>query len=81
MANREWQPIETAPKDESVLVVVWFDGHPEIQIATFNAFREGDERGAGDWQKDADYWPPEAGSYAPTHWMQLPDISVLRGAR
>ena len=65
----EWQPIETAPQNESVLIVVG----GEVDIATFHTFAKGDDKGDGKvgwWASDYDY---QSSEIQPTHWMPLPD--------
>ena len=60
----EWQPIETAPKDGTV-VLLWVDNYPEF--GSYSApFFEGDE---GYWQERSECVPltdPE-----PTHWARI----------
>ncbi len=55
----DWQPIETAPKDGSNLLVVSANGRA-MRIARFN--------GMYGWQVTPGQW-----SITPTHWMQLPE--------
>lgn len=58
--SAEWQPIETAPKDELVLVAVEFD-------------RPGDWRmKVGSLSADHGTWHVYGASWTPTHWMPLP---------
>lgn len=64
LAEREWQPIETAPKDH-LPILTW-----SIDTGRIVSFRD------VTWQ----WWPcpaltPLKG--VPTHWMQLPDIPPL----
>lgn len=74
----EWQPIETAPKD-GTWVLLYFDGwdRPDVyegqptiyagQWSTENHWRE-----SGDWYVDwHDLTQYHIGP--PTHWMPLPD--------
>ena len=63
MAMGEWQPIETAPKDGTRVLVVergtvsiadWFDGNG--------------------WEPGACWWATDSGSLRDvTHWMPLPE--------
>lgn len=61
----EWQPIETAPKDGTRILVwpYWSDGTPEVVK----------------WVKMRrvpDRWEVHGGTFLnsqPTHWMPLPD--------
>jgi hypothetical protein len=79
-----WQPIETAPKDGSRIVVLWPDGWADFAVWKTNSRivlgRELNEQGAvglsdsyfGDPNENDDYdlAKPEN---APTHWMPLPE--------
>lgn len=68
-APNEWQPIETAPKDDGVPVLLW--------LPTVNRGSSGIEcaqRWCGEWWTNGG---PNAGSEIPecneaTHWMELP---------
>lgn len=57
----EWQPIETAPKDRSVLLAAWVASGPYYV------------REVGWWEEaDGGFWSfPSEG--VPTHWMPLPE--------
>ncbi len=57
---REWQPIETAPKDKRVLL---FDG----DWVSAGAYTDYDNFG---WVMDSDEGPHSGPG--PTHWMPLP---------
>lgn len=63
----EWQPIETAPKDERRVVLFnpHESGHWQFQIGAF--WEE-----LGGWQYDG-ATPSYSNAYQPTHWMPLPD--------
>jgi hypothetical protein len=77
-----WQPIDTAPNDENVLVFVPPDddeGSGIMGVARFHRYARGD---GGWWQWDSEYWPVDI---SPTHWMPLPEPpqavdAVARGA-
>jgi hypothetical protein len=62
---REWQPIETAPKDFTSVLVTGDQGF--VCEATYNADYDG-------WWA-ANTHPTDAydGQVYPTHWMPLPD--------
>ena len=61
-----WQPIETAPKDGTLIVAVvncyhTLEKHTEqFAVVFFND---------GNWVSEH----PLSGGYDPTHWMTLPD--------
>lgn len=60
----EWQTIDSAPKDGTVVMVyshAWRD--PVPAIAKWNDYGEWEDFGGG-----ATIWP------APTHWMPLPPL-------
>lgn len=86
LAN-QWQPIETAPRDgtrilvyvpdsENVLSVYW---DAEFTFRYDEAKASVDEKYAGEhdgaWTDDAveSFAYEEKASYSPTHWMPLPD--------
>ena len=60
----EWQPIETAPKDGTV-ILTWTDGLGDgaYMPMAYNA--------AGGW---SEYWGNS--DLLPTHWMPLPPAPV-----
>jgi hypothetical protein len=66
----EWQPIETAPKDGTSLLL-WWPAHQQLAA---------DPRVIGYWKPSYHCW--QAGNYfcprdiAPTHWMPLPPPPV-----
>lgn len=62
----QWQPIETAPRDDSRILVVWYG---LVEIATWNTAQQ-------NWQE----WPDgdfDNGGEV-TLWMPLPDPSELQ---
>lgn len=56
----EWQPIETAPKDDDTEILTWCEG--KIAVAT-RAY-------------DDLWWVLGLPAYKPTHWMPLPKPPV-----
>ena len=59
----EWQPIETAPKDDTIILVVWLN---RVQMAWWNeSFHQWQEYPDGDFAIDDDEL---------THWMKLPEL-------
>lgn len=61
----EWQPIETAPKDETVLLF-WPASYVGAYV-TGRRYRDG-----GPWKTNIDGLIETAGGRGPTHWMPLP---------
>jgi len=61
----QWQPIETAPKDGTQILVTWADtwdtGGPHIELCEY-----GGERWMYTYDGDCPSEPP-------THWMQRPN--------
>ena len=75
----EWQPIETAPKDATKVLIVNADG--EMDVAGY--VEQWDERTEfvrkakdGDVYRtvrdECGYWDTDK-AYCPTHWMPLPE--------
>lgn len=72
----KWEPIETAPKD-GTWVLLWFP-HRNLAIGgCWDWAGEGDwEMGIQDWQEwrtDDDVVIQEEPGLEPTHWMPLPE--------
>lgn len=61
MNTDQWQPIETAPKDKSDVLL--YDGD-EITIGYHSTF--------GGWMDKTD--PEDRWDFRPTHWMPLPSL-------
>lgn len=57
----EWQPIETAPKGERVLVYFPRTGRKEAMII------------AASNPTGSQWWAKHIGNLFPTHWMPLPE--------
>lgn len=70
LALLEWQPIETAPKDGTPILLYW-PGH-RGHIAT-NCFVARWNVLAEDWLSSGQPVWRGAGIYEPTHWMPLPE--------
>jgi len=69
-----WQPIESAPKDEDVLIYMPDDGETEIAIG--HCFGDDDcWYPADEAICDGGPWP-----FQPTHWMPLPPPPSPRDA-
>lgn len=71
LAAQQWQPIETAPKDGTA-ILVYDEG---AALVTWEVYRRHQEEHA-DWCL-MDSWQDEQGGYStvnhPTHWMPLPE--------
>ena len=78
-ARRDWQPIETAPKDGTCILIAggiydwdssWGETLPfsGVTIASWNDIRTGKP-----WQGENCGGHDEYYRYAPTHWMPLPE--------
>jgi hypothetical protein len=58
LKEREWQPIETAPKDKgAILGFMWIGDGAVTRVLH--------------WDED-DGWHSDGHDYRPTHWMPLP---------
>ena len=69
-----WQPIETAPKDGSRVLVYdhgWCGGGPRIAVSQWIPYRHRD--GRGEWRTTGGF----AGVTDATHWMPLPEPPSL----
>ena len=78
-----WQPIETAPRDDTEILVMYM--HIETQIVHVGFWLEGDEceSPAGWWTYTHSEVSRELldGWRAPTHWMPLPPPPASQGAQ
>lgn len=68
-----WQPIETAPKDEFILLAAEFDGPGDWRIKTGEYRTQPDEYGR--------HWHPLGASWTPTRWMTLPPPPGAQGVQ
>ena len=67
-----WQPIETAPKDDSYLLVS--NGHG-VWVARFKSVYQSGWKPPSPWQSmmlNHDHIPSAKRNGSPTHWMPLP---------
>src|SRR6266550_5689571 len=55
----DWQPIETAPRDGTMILI----GRWDRGLATIYSDH---------WAEDPGCWCDSSGSFLPTHWMPLP---------
>lgn len=70
----DWQPIDTAPKDGTLVLVYdksWCGGGPRISATSWVAYRH-KEDGALEWRVKGGF----SGVSEPTHWMP-----ILKGPR
>jgi hypothetical protein len=64
MSEVKWQPIETAPRDGTVVFLYW----PTLSITAYPAVGVNHDDGYGwEWLQWRDY-----GEVIPTHWMPIP---------
>lgn len=61
----KWQPIETAPKDGTIILVA----DKGVYVARIAQWDKGMLRSGGGW---LDAWNSD--NVEPTHWMPLPDV-------
>lgn len=70
----EWQPIETAPRDGTEILIliplVWKNNEPVIGNYIFTSNSVGFV-----WQNRNGYWVHE---HSPTHWMPMPSLPTVK---
>lgn len=69
----EWQPIETAAKDGSVILLANYGG---VWVGYFCAVYQSGFRPANPWHSimlNHDHIAVQHNSHQPTHWMSLPE--------
>jgi hypothetical protein len=87
-SNMEWQPIETAPKDGTVLILGIIS--PAVNLVRDGYWSDGEEweHSGFDSQDECRGWwaytsscgaEKLTGLYAPTYWMFLPEPPEDRG--
>jgi hypothetical protein len=64
-----WQPIETAPKDEDYLLLL-FNGRTTVGGWTPKRTLSS---GRHTWERPAGWWTQDDSGHSPTHWMPLPE--------
>ena len=64
----EWQPIETAPKDGTRVLIAWNNGCDKGVVSAYWEPGYFGNIGWTEFQLRSDYWGPDT----PTHWMPLP---------
>lgn len=65
--ENEWQPISTAPKDGTVVIVWWWN-----KVITAWCAGAGLSRDGGDWWRSHAMEVVSTDYPRPTHWMPLP---------
>ncbi len=71
----DWQPIETAPKDEDRLVLLWFPEEQVQSVAYYSAYYAEGGYGCVDgfpWVQPCSGERLNIYYGTPTHWMPLP---------
>ena len=61
----EWEPIETAPKDGTAILVCGRYPHYRKELAIIRIQW---------WDTQTDKWANVSDPIIPTHWMPLPDL-------
>lgn len=74
MAEREWQDIETAPKDEQRVLLF----NPD-EIGSWCVMVGAHYEQLDGWQYDGQT-PRYSNAHQPTHWMPLPSPPASRGS-
>ncbi len=80
--KKEWRPIETAPKDGTLVLVIngekggYLTEPCQIGTAFFGLASYEDEAWSFEWKSNA--CCDEVSSYIPTHWMPLPKPPILK---
>lgn len=70
----DWQPINTAPKDGTRILVCCFDmNNWEFDVSSWTTEEYEDDEGNID---EYTGWLPMVGVSGPTHWMPLPEPPV-----
>jgi len=83
LAEREWRPIETAPKDGAA-VLLYYPHNDTCIRGIYTEVNDGDwESGYRTWMEwvvDSEHFIQEDPTEAPTHWMPLPvtPINAMR---
>ena len=77
--SMEWQPIETAPKDKSILLGCDYDRYGKQRVTLgWWAERYSESSVSGKWIEgeafdfDECEWSPMRVEFRPTHWAPLP---------
>jgi hypothetical protein len=70
----EWQPIETAPKNQYILLCL---GGKGWSVGCWNEnIWDGDDKNWGVWVRDEES-DTEPFYLTPTHWMPLPELPEI----
>jgi hypothetical protein len=78
MAKAEWQPIDTAPVGESVLIYIpnadhYGEGIYRALLIESDWMKDGNGKHPRHWQTTGLHIGRDCVSQLPTHWMPLPD--------
>lgn len=74
----DWQPIETAAKDEPVLIFSSDARWPGVMVGILSTFF--DANGADVCTEWGDFWTERELDVEPTHWQPLPPPpSIMKG--
>ncbi len=69
-ADTQWQPIETAPKDGTEIILACWGSTSEGELFPF--WLEESDWGDNDWRLTHERMEAHRGSFPATHWMLLP---------
>jgi hypothetical protein len=81
-----WQPIETAPKDGKVIILLGVNFPPKVALGYWDSEgdswvdRHGKLTGECHHLTKAGFWASEGGWFQPdevSHWMHLPELPVF----
>lgn len=78
----EWMDIETAPKDELILLYGYLEPHPDSREMYANLHRP--KRAVGYWCEIDEAWCPVGSTWVgpwfkPSHWQALPPPPPEKG--
>lgn len=72
----KWQPIETAPKDGTYILLAGLSGYTTTPLRASVGHFDPDYRPLNPWQDHANNAFTDGGSL-PTLWMPLPELPVV----
>jgi hypothetical protein len=76
-ASLAWRPIETAPRDDTIILATWADSWDDVGTVSYHVHIEAMCHENGIW-----YYAYDGDSHtrAPTHWLPLPAAPALSQA-